>query len=47
MSSHPLQTLIDEAFERRTEITHGCANPRSLPRQLTISLPTRTPGVCA
>ncbi len=27
MSSHPLQALIDEAFERRTEITHGCANP--------------------
>jgi len=28
MSSHPLQGLIDEAFERRAEITHGCADPR-------------------
>ncbi|MDB5887641.1 MAG: 2,3,4,5-tetrahydropyridine-2,6-dicarboxylate N-succinyltransferase [Rhodocyclales bacterium] len=26
MSSHPLQSIIDEAFERRAEITHGCTN---------------------
>ncbi|MFT3736990.1 MAG: 2,3,4,5-tetrahydropyridine-2,6-dicarboxylate N-succinyltransferase [Rhodocyclaceae bacterium] len=25
--SHPLQTLIEEAFERRTEISPGCSDP--------------------